>query len=75
MSVDTLLREAVQNGLAGLTLYPTQDGRWQASTTVDRLGWSITVDDDPATAIVRALSTFAVSEMKTNNDDAGDIFG
>ncbi|QIG74342.1 hypothetical protein EVC08_030 [Rhizobium phage RHph_N65] len=74
MNVDTLLREAVQNGLAGLTLYPTQDGRWQASTTTDRLGWSITVDDDPATAVVRALIAFAVSEMKTNSDDAGDIF-
>jgi hypothetical protein len=75
MKIDQLLREAAQNGLAGFTLYPTNGGRWQASTTADRLGWSITVDDDPATAVVRALSAFAMSEMTTDNDDAGDIFG
>jgi hypothetical protein len=74
MKIDQLLREAAQNGLAGFTLYPTNDGRWQASTTTDRLGWSITVDDDPATAAVRALSAFAVSRMTNDNDIQEDIF-
>lgn len=70
--LDTLLQEAAKSGLLGFTLYQAQDGSWQASTTRDKLGWQVTIDADPIVAVRRALS--ALSEKKTDNTDAEDIF-
>lgn len=73
--IDTLLSHAVQNGVRGLTLYPTQDGNWQAATTTDRVGWRVEIDADPITALCKALGTPAASVLPTDNDSAGDVFG
>lgn len=53
---DDLINGAARAGrLGGLTLYPTQDGRWQASLSADRVSWTIAIDEDPATALRRVL--------------------
>jgi hypothetical protein len=62
-----LLREAASSGLQGFTLYRAQDGRWQAATTRDRLGYQIHIADDPDAAALAALSDFTAS--------GEDIFG
>lgn len=41
--------------VAGLTLYPTQDGRWQASVSSDRIGWRTEIHENPIEALRRAL--------------------
>ena len=74
-ALETIIAEAVQNGLRGLTLYPTQDGGWQASVTHDRVGWRVEIDADPVVALAKALGAPAASVLPTDNDDAGDIFG
>lgn len=73
MTIDQQLAEAAAGGLQGFTLYPTPDGRWQASTTRDKLGWQITIDDDPATAVRVALA--GLSGMKASTPGQEDIFG
>lgn len=73
-ALETIIAEAVQNGLRGLTLYPTQDGCWQASVTHDRVGWRVEIDADPAVALTKALGTPAASEKPTDNDVPEDIF-
>lgn len=73
-TLDALLSQAVNSGLRGLTLYPTQDGEWQAATTPDRQSWTVTIDADPAVALRKALGAPAASVLPTDNDDAGDIF-
>jgi hypothetical protein len=72
-TLDQQLAEAVKSGLQGITLFSTRDGRWQASTTTDRLGWSVTIDPDPIAAVRIALS--AMSTKTTNSDVQEDIFG
>jgi len=68
MTVEQLLAEAVQNGLRGLTLWPTQDGRWQASTSPDRISWSVKIADDPVSALL------AVLKAPTKSTGSGGIF-
>ena len=69
-SLEQLIVEAARSGrLAGLTLWPS-NGRWQASTTEDRIGWRVEIDADPVEALRRALS-----EKPTDIADEGDIFG
>lgn len=74
MTITDLLTGAAHSGLVGLTLYSTQDGRWQASTTQDRQSWSVSIDADPVAALTRALAAFAVSAMTTDNSSTEDIF-
>lgn len=71
-ALETLIAEAVNSGLRGLTLYVTQDGEWQASTTPDRQSWTVTIDADPAVALRKALGASPASVMTTDNDG---IFG
>lgn len=71
----TLLAEAAKSGLLGFTLHKTQDGKWQASTTPDRQSWTVAIDADPVAALLKVLGAPAVSEMKTDNTGAEDIFG
>ena len=68
----TALTDA-QSWLKGLTLWPTKDGKWQASTTRDGIGWRVVIDADPELAMTKALGGEPpVSEIP---DDTGDIFG
>ena len=69
-SLEQLIVEAARSGrLAGLTLWPS-NGRWQAGTTEDRIGWRVEIDADPVEALRRALS-----EKPTDNDHEPDVFG
>jgi hypothetical protein len=54
--LETMLDEAVKRGLVGFTLYPTQDGRWQANATFDRVSWQHQFGADPITAAIAALT-------------------
>ncbi len=73
--VDTLLQEAAKSGLLGFTLHKTQDGKWQAATTRDKLGWQVTIDSDQIAAMRKALAAFTVSVLSNDNTGAEDIFG
>lgn len=73
MTTDQQLAEAVAGGLQGFTLYPTPDGRWQASTTRDKIGWQVFIADDPIDAVRLALS--GLSTKKTDNAIPEGIFG
>lgn len=54
--IDELLRQAVQDRrLAGLTIWRTSDGRYQASLSPDRVSWSVETDPDIVTALRRVL--------------------
>ena len=70
-ALDDAILEAAAGGLQGFTLFPTQDGRWQASTTRDKIGWSVHIAADPVSALLAALGASAVSKKPTG----GDIFG
>lgn len=67
---ETVLDEAVKNGLVGFTLYPTQDGRWQAATSFDRISWQHQFADTPGEAVIKAL---IATRRKVQQYD-GDIF-
>jgi hypothetical protein len=68
-TLEQLIDEAARSGrLAGLTLWPS-NGRWQASTTEDRIGWRVEIDADPVEALRRALS-----EKPTDTTTQGSIF-
>ncbi|WP_338341882.1 MULTISPECIES: hypothetical protein [unclassified Shinella] len=69
--LDDAILEAARSGLQGFTLFSTQDGRWQASTTRDRQSWSVHIAADPVSAMRAALGTSAAAEKTT---DKGDIF-
>lgn len=73
-ALDDAILEAARSGLQGFTLFPTQDGRWQASTTQDKIGWSVHIAADPVTAMQAALGASAVSEKPTDNPVPEDIF-
>lgn len=73
-ALETLIAEAGRSGLRGLTLYPTRDGRWQASSTTDGVGWRVEFGDDPISALTQVLSIPPSSEMTVDNDQQG-IFG
>lgn len=51
-----MLSPIALNGLAGLTLWRTRDGRWQASTTRDRVSWRVAIRDDPGEAVAAVLT-------------------
>ena len=70
-ALDDAILEAARSGLQGFTLFPTQDGRWQASTTRDKIGWSVHINADPVSAMQAALGASAASKKPTD----GDIFG
>ena len=71
MTIPEALKEAASRGLRGLTIWPTQDGQWQASVTYDGTGWRCETHADPVTALERALGASAVSGIATDED----IFG
>lgn len=58
------------DGLAGLTLWRTSDGRWQASTTTDRVSWRVVIRDEPGEAILAVLN-----KTETEEPEQGDVFG
>jgi len=70
-SLETLIDEAVKRGLVGFTLYPTQNGLWQANTTFDRVSWQHQFGDGPVEAAIAALTQRAAPQ----NPDPEDIFG
>jgi hypothetical protein len=73
--METKLQAAVEHGgLAGFTLYATQDGRWQAATTLDRLSYRIEIDESPVVATLKALSAVVTSVVATDNDGQTSIF-
>lgn len=76
-ALDDAILEAARSGLQGFTLFSTQDGRWQASTTRDRQSWSVHIAADPVSAMRTALGASAVSEKPTDEPktDDMDIFG
>lgn len=51
MTIDELLKTT---SLRGLTLWPAEGG-WQASATMDGVGWRIGIDPDPLEALKAAL--------------------
>jgi hypothetical protein len=59
----------VPANLAGLTLYPTPDGRWQAAVTVDRIGWRVAVDADPWAAVTAALGLLIEDAVDVDLED------
>jgi len=52
---DALIAETIGNGLRGLTLFRTSEGRWQAAVTYDRESWRVMFDADPVIAIQKVL--------------------
>lgn len=74
MKTDLLIGEAAFSGLAGFTLYPTQDGRWQASTSRDRQSWTVHIHADPVAAMQIALADFAAPAVSVKPNDESDIF-
>ena len=69
--LETLIDEAVKRGLVGFTLFSTQDGRWQANVTFDRLSWQCRFGDSPVEAATAMLTALAVPQTV----DPEDIFG
>lgn len=69
--LETLIDEAVKRGLVGFTLFSTQDGRWQANITFDRLSWQCRFGDSPIEAAAAILATLAVPQDPAPED----IFG
>jgi hypothetical protein len=69
--LETLLDEAVKRGLVGFTIFQTQDGRWQANMTFDRLGWQHKFGADPIEAAIALLAPPAIPQ----NANPEDIFG
>lgn len=74
MTIPEAIKEAAASGLRGLTLWPTQDGQWQANVTYDGTGWRCETHADPVTALERALGASAVSEMTNDTLEEDDIF-
>lgn len=80
-NLDTLIQETARNGrFAGLTLWPTPEGLFQANVSEGQ-GWRVEIDADPAAALLRALGrrdmpSPSVSDLKTDNDPTpnGSIF-
>lgn len=78
-TLEARLAQAAANGLRGLTLYPTDGGRWQASRTLDGVGWRVGVANDPITAILSVvgdslpLADAPKAEAPAATDE--DIFG
>lgn len=52
--IDDLLRTALADNV-GVTIWKTQDGRYQAGITPDRVSWRIEIDADPVVALERLL--------------------
>lgn len=69
--LETMIDEAVKNGLVGFTLFQTQDGRWQANMTFDRLGWQCKFGASPFEAAIALLAPTVMPQ----NVDPEDIFG
>ena len=69
--LETLLDEAVKRGLVGFTLFSTQDGRWQANITFDRLSWQCRFGGSPIEAAAAILTTLVVPQVPSPED----IFG
>lgn len=72
MTLETAIREAASRGLSGLTLWPTNDGLWQASAKRGD-GWRVEHAADPADALRAALSAFA-AEPPQQSPTEDDIF-
>lgn len=70
-TLEAAIADAMRTGVRGLTLFQTWDGRWQAASSVDRLGWRIEIAADPIEALTRLLGAPATSETATDNN----IFG
>lgn len=70
-TLEEAIADAVSRGVCGLTLYPTTDRRWQASSTTDRVGWSIFVDADPVAALQAALA----GKLERTTAPQEDVFG
>lgn len=60
--------------LRGLTLYRTQDGKWQANTTRDGVGWRVEIDDNPVVAVEKALGGEPPKPLSEIPTDETDIF-
>lgn len=81
-SLETTLQQAAANGLRGLTLYPVEGGRWQASRTLDGTGWRVGTADDPITAVLSVIGdSLPLAGVPTSAPTAApapideDIFG
>lgn len=70
-TLETALADALDRGVCGLTIFATSDGRWQASSTTDRVGWSIFVDADPVVALQAALA----GKLERAPAPQEDVFG
>jgi hypothetical protein len=65
------IRAAAAGGKLSLTLFPTSDGTYQASISIDRKGWWVQMDRDPCEAIRKALRV--TPEGSATPDE--DVFG
>jgi len=75
MTLDDTLREAASRGLTGLTLWPTQDGRWQANARrAGSTGWRVEFAADPADALRLVLSE-KTTDTTPQPQAEDDIFG
>lgn len=70
-TIEEAISDAVSRGVCGLTIYPTSDGRWQASSTTDRVGWRVFVDADPVVAFRAALA----GKLERAPAPQEDVFG
>ena len=62
--LETLIQEAARDGrFRGLTLWPTQDGRFQANIA-DGPGWRVEIDADPVAALRRVLNAPVAPEKQ-----------
>lgn len=77
-ALETRLKQAAANGLRGLHLYPTKDGRWQASRTMDGVGWRVGIGDDPVVAMLSVIGDslpYADASAPAAQAPDEDIFG
>jgi hypothetical protein len=52
MTLETKIREAAASDrLKSLTLWRLGDGRWQANSSADGVGWRVEIAPDPAEAL------------------------
>lgn len=63
MSLEDALRALCEKN-AGVTLWRTAEGQWQAGATRDRVSWRVETRDDPVTAVLAVCGVAPKPEPK-----------
>jgi len=74
-TLEQAIADAVSRGVCGLTLYPASNGRWQASSRTDRVGWSTFTEADPVAALQAALAGKLERATPSPPAPQEDVFG